>query len=133
NKTWMYMKNKMTIKREFYQDVTSTPHFITQINYEGCYIEHDDIYFDNLNNIDAELDTFNKTRIKSIIIDGGQRFRLTIIPTNNGGIKLKCNSDKINLPGKISLEGFFSIDGENVNEFIQKIKALIKDGKELNI
>jgi hypothetical protein len=127
------MKNEIIIKRDFYQDVTNSPHFITKVSYEGCYIEHDDIYFSDLGLIEHELVTFEKTRKNSITIDGGQRFRLTIIPTSNGGMKLKCNSEKSNLPGQISLEGIFNMDGEYVNEFIRNFRALIKDGRDLNI
>ena len=96
-------------------------------------IEHDDIYFGNLDEISCQLDNFEKTRKNEVIIDGGSRFKLTILPNNTGGIKLKCNSEKFNLPGRVILESYFNIDGEFVSIFINSFKELLTNGKELNI
>ncbi len=41
------MKNTLSIKREYWPEVTDMPHFIVKLYYEGCKTEVDDIYFDN--------------------------------------------------------------------------------------
>ncbi len=125
------MKNKLNIKREYWPEVTSTPHFIVEIMYEGCNIIYDDIYFDNLDQIVPDLEVLEKTRKGSVNLDGGNRFIATLEATTTGGITINFQTESFPplFPGELKLKGYFSIDGEYTSKVLGDLGKLFKDGK----
>ncbi|HHJ40559.1 MAG: hypothetical protein AXA67_10200 [Methylothermaceae bacteria B42] len=78
------MKNTLRINREYWPEVTDTPHFIVKLNYEGCKIEFDDIYFDKMDEIISQLEILNKKRTGSVELQGGFRFNTVIEKKETG-------------------------------------------------
>ncbi|KXJ39776.1 MAG: hypothetical protein AXA67_11990 [Methylothermaceae bacteria B42] len=128
------MKNTLSIKKEYWPEVTDTPHFIVKLNYEGCKIEVDDIYFDKLDEIIVRLETLNKERTGSVELQGGFRFNAVIEVKETGACQfIFATESSGEFPGKLHLEGIFSINGEDSGLFINSLIKLFRDGKEFII
>lgn len=123
------MKNTLRIGSECWPDVTEIPHFIVAIHYEGLVYECDDIYFDNLDDIVAELQELERTRQGQAVLHGGFRFQMRVTGKPSGGLDLnfKTESDAT-FPGKCTIEGCFSIDGEHAATTIEALVKLFQDG-----
>lgn len=128
------MDNSLRINSETWPDVTENPHYIVDIYYNGFSCVHDDIYFDNTDNLISKLNSLEKDRKGIIELDGGFRFKLTIEAKTLGGIVLgfRYESDDT-FPGKMQLEGYFSVEGENTAVVIKALTELLTDGKEFFI
>jgi len=129
------MKNKLNIKREYWPEVTSIPHFVVEIMYEGCNIIYDDIYFDDLDKIVPNLELLEKNRKGSVILGGGHRFVASLEATATGGITINFQTESFPpiFPGELKLKGYFSIEGEHTSKILGDLIQLFKGGKELNI
>jgi hypothetical protein len=121
------------INREVDKEITNIPRFIVDVSYEGCRIEYDDIYFDNLDELWQKIEKLEKSRKGKVTLDGGTRFRLNLCATKQGGIKIEVTAEKFNLPGRISLEGILDVEGEFVSRLIGLFKALLLEGRQLEI
>ena len=128
------MKNTLSIKREYWPEVTDTPHFIVKLDYEGCKIKADDIYFDKLDEIVINLETLNKKRTGSVALQGGFRFNAVIEAKETGACQFSFTTESSGeFPGKLNLKGCFSIDGEDLSLFIDSLIELFRDGTEFSI
>jgi len=129
------MKNELNIIREYWPEVTSIPHFIVEILYEGCKIIYDDIYFDNVDKIVPKLEALEKTRKGSVNLDGGNRFIAKLEATTTGGITINFQTESFPpiFPGELKLKGYFSIDGEYTSKVLGDLSKLFKDGKKFHI
>lgn len=128
------MTNKLSIRREYWPEVTDTPHFIVNLIYEGCNITHDDIYFNDINELIILMEALERDRKGVVNLQGGYRFNAIIESTLTGGMKFhfiaKSSSE---FPGKLILEGCFSISGEAASEFLTGLIGLLKNGQEFVI
>ena len=128
------MKNSLRIKREHWSDVTDTPHFIVTLIYQDNAYSCDDIYFDDLHNTISELQTLAQKRNGCVELDGGFRFKLLIASTSPGGLEFKFKVESgAEFPGKLSLEGYFAVDGENTQHVITALVKLFRDGEEFTL
>jgi hypothetical protein len=128
------MKNRLHIKYEKWPEVTETPHYIVEIKYEGLSYVHSDIYFDDVNEIISKLKSLEKDRKGKVELDGGFRFKLIIEARTSGGciVKFRYTSDGA-FPGKLMLEGYFTIEGEYTAPMVDMLIKLFTDGKEFVI
>lgn len=128
------MKNSLTIKSEKWPEVTETPHYIVEAIYEGSSYIHSDIYFDDINKIIVKLKSLEQDRKGRIELDGGFRFKLMIEARTLGGCKVsfRYESDDA-FPGKLVLDGHFSIEGEYTASMLNMLIKLFTDGKEFVI
>ena len=124
----------LNIKREYWPEVTNAPHFIVELRYEGCNINYDDIYFDNLNNIINKLEALEKSRKGRVTLDGGHRFAATLEAAVTGGITIYFQAESFppTFPGKLKLKGYFAVEGEYTSKIIKDLIKLFKDGKEFH-
>lgn len=126
------MRKSLEIRRAFWPEVTDVPHFIVRLNYEGCSIEYDDIYFQALDEVVVRLEEMLESRKGAVALQGGFRFDAVVESTATGGIRFgftaKSSDD---FPGRLHLEGDFSIDGEHASAFLQSLIDLFRSGKEL--
>lgn len=128
------MKNCLRIKSEKWPEVTEVPHYIVELNYEGYSFVYDDIYFDDVNNLILKLQALEKERKGSVDLDGGFRFKVAIESKTLGGIVLNFRAESdTEFPGKIIMEGYFPVEGENAGNVIGALIKLISDGKEFII
>ena len=126
------MRNSLAISREFWPEVTDTPHFIVRLNYAGCSIEHDDIYFQALDEVLVRLEEMLESRRGTVALQGGFRFDAVVESTVTGAIRFGFTTESSGgFPGKLRLEGYFSIDGEEASAFLQSLLDLFRSGKEL--
>lgn len=125
--------NCLIMIRETYEGVTTIPHFPTQIDYEGCHVEFEDLYFDNLDTLNERLVQLENTRRGTVVLDGGSRFGLTIAAENRGGIAISFRAHPVSFPGTLILEGRFVIDGEHAAQSLKAFRDLIVTGKLLRI
>jgi hypothetical protein len=128
------MKNSLRIKSSKWPEVTDKPHYTVEINYEGHSYSFDDIYFDDLKNILFNLKILEKERKGVVELDGGFRFKVAIKSTTSGGIILNFKAESgAEFPGKLTLEGHFSVEGENTANVIGALVKLFSDGNEFII
>lgn len=128
------MKNRIHINREYWPEVTTMPHFIVDIGYEGCRLSYDDIYFDKVEEAIPLLQKLERERRGAVTLDGGHRFKLTAEAASTGGMRLKfAASSSGAFPGRLELEGYFMIDGEYTAAVLGALIALLRDGKEFTI
>lgn len=129
------MTNQLIIKRGYWPDVTEMPHFIVSLVYEGCTMTHDDLYFDDIDNVVAKLEALERKRKGKVLVDGGETFIISVEATSTGGINLKFKTTSAEpiFPGKLSLEGYFEVDGEYASNNIRSLIKLFQDGKEYSI
>ncbi len=128
------MSKSLHIKREFWPDVTDRPHFVVSINYEGCFLKLDDIYFDNELVLVSDLQQLEETRSGQVILDGGFRFSLLMEATPTGGLSLRVKaSSDITFPGRLDLEGYFQIAGEYTAGTVNSLIGLLMNGDEFVI
>lgn len=133
-KTLYDMTNRISIKREYWSEVTGVPHFIVDIDYEGVLMKHDDIYFDFIEIIISELSALEKARRGNVRLDGGCRFDADIVMKTNGALSFNFKTESVfPFPGKLILEGYFAIDGEFSGTVLCSLLALFNDGKEFVI
>jgi len=125
--------NSLVIVSEVYEGVTPTPHFPTTIDYEGCHVEFDDIYYDQLETIPDQLRKLEKSRKGIVIIDGGQRFGITVKTDLHGGVVISFRACPTSFPGKLVLEGSFQFDGEHTAQTIENMVSLLIAGQTLRI
>lgn len=125
--------NRLTITSSVYAGVTELPHFPVVIDYEGCHLEIEDIYFDNIEILSEQLERLEKTRKGEIIFDGGSRFGLQAIANVHGGITICFRAAPVNFPGKLILEGCFQIDGEHAAQTVRELRRLFSKGEPLAI
>jgi hypothetical protein len=128
------MKNSLCIKYEKWPEVTETPHYIVEIKYEGLSYFHSDIYFDDVNKIISKLKSLENNRKGTIELDGGFRFKLIIEARTRGGciVSFRYASDEA-FPGKLMLDGRFTIEGEYTASLVDMLIKLFTDGKEFVI
>lgn len=126
-------KNCLVIVREVYEDVTTTPHFPTSIEYHGFHVAFDDIYFDGLASLPDQLRNLERTRSGSTVLDGGSRFRVSAKADTHGGVDIFFHAHPIDFPGTLVLEGSFHIDGEHVGQVITGLIDLIVAGQPFKI
>ena len=128
------MHNSLRITREYWPEVTDAPHFVVNLKYEGCNIVFDDIYFDKLDECIVQLEALYEERKGSVEIRGGFRFNAVIEAKSTGGIQFLISTESSSeFPGKLRLEGVFSIAGENAGLFIKSLIKLLRDGEEFII
>ncbi|WP_419590940.1 hypothetical protein, partial [Thiolapillus sp.] len=70
------MIHSLRISRELWPEVTSRPHFIMDLDYEGCRISWDDIYFAVEDEMVDRLREMRIGRKGKVALDGGFRFLL---------------------------------------------------------
>lgn len=127
------MTNQLKIRRENWPDVTETPRYIVELTYEGCSIGHDDIYIDDAD-IPAQLEMLEATRKGDVKLDGGSRFSCTVSATSRGGLHLSFRiTQGPGFPGKLAIEGYFSIDGEYAGSAIRSLIGLFRQGADFVI
>ena len=125
------MRNYLHIKRELWPEVTDRPHFYIELNYQGIDYSCEDIYFDDLPDTILKLQTLEQTRKGRVELDGGFRFKLVIETTSIGGVILNFKTESgAEFPGRLIIEGHFSIAGENAGHIIEELVKLFRDGKE---
>ncbi|TGD70715.1 hypothetical protein E4634_20830 [Mangrovimicrobium sediminis] len=123
------MSNSVLIKREMWPDVTDVPHFIVSLDYEGCSFHHDDIYFDEISEIVADLVRLNNSRKGEVKLNGGSRFSACIKAKMNGAIDILLHAESAaSFPGKLSLEGVLQVEGENASSCISSLISLFEEG-----
>jgi len=128
------MTNTLCIRSESWPDVTDRLHFIVEIIYEGCRLAHEDIYFDDESSVVSGLDRLNKTRSGQVILDGGERFSLSVESMTSGGLTLRFKgSADATFPGKLNLEGFFLVDGEYAETTIKALTGIFQKGGDFVI
>ncbi len=126
------MKNSLELSREFWPEVTDMPHFIVRLNYAGCRIEYDDIYFQALHEVVVRLEEMLESRRGAVALQGGFRFDAVVESTATGALRFGFTTESSGgFPGKLRLEGYFSIDGEDASAFIQSLIDLFRSGKKL--
>ena len=128
------MKNRLSIKREYWPEVTDTPHFVVNLIYEGCNVSYDDIYFDDINEAIALLESLERDRKGVVYLQGGCRFSAIIAVSATGAIQFNFITESLaEFPGKRRIEGCFSISGEDVSVFLKSLVDLFTNGKEFII
>ena len=128
------MHHHLNIRPELWPEITDQPHFVIDLEYAGCTLHFDDIYFDNIEETCARLRQLARERQGSALLDGGFRFSLAIEIMPRGDIKLAFHAEsEPPFPGKLSLDGFFQRDGEYASSLLQDILDLLKYGKELSL
>ncbi len=125
--------NHLIMTRKVYEGVTTMPHFPTSIDYEGCHVEFEDIYFNQPEILLERINQLEKTRKGTIFLDGGSRFQLTIEADVHGGISISFRASPITNPGTLILGGSFVFDGEHAAPIIKKFNDLFGKGEELHI
>jgi hypothetical protein len=128
------MMRKLWINREYWPEVTDVPHFVVKLDYEGHAYACDDIYFDNFDNMLAELEGLQRDRRGRILLDGGFRFKAVIeIDVRGGlGIGFWVETDAA-FPGKMRLEGTFNVDGECSGQVLNRLIGLFRDGEAFSL
>ena len=128
------MSNSISISREYWPEVTDEPHFIISIDYEGCCIKFDDIYFKGLDDVITRLEALKDERKGGVTLNGGFRFNASIEPTHSGAIQFKFFTESsADFPGRLCLEGYSVIPGEDATRFTGSLIRLFRDGKALNL
>lgn len=128
------MINTLSIKRGYWPEVTDTPHFVVKLQYQGCQIEFDDIYFDKINEVVVQLETLYEERKGIVELHGGFRFNAVVEAKERGALQFRFSTESSGgFPGRLRLEGFFLIDGENSALFIRSLIDLFRGGKEFVI
>ena len=127
------MINRLLIRRGYWPDVTETPHYIVELEYEGCSVSHDDIYID-IDNILGQLESLETTRKGEARLDGGSRFRCSIAATSHGGLQMDFRiTHGPGFPGKLSIDGYFAVDGEFSGSTIRSLIGLFRHGTDFVI
>ena len=128
------MRNSLKISREFWPEVTDEPHFIVRLNYAGCRIEYDDIYFQALDETLVDLEAMLESRRGAVVLQGGFRFNAVVESTATGAVRFGFTAESSgDFPGKLHLEGYFFIDGENASAFLQSMIDLFRNGTALTL
>ena len=128
------MKNHLRIKSERWPEVTDVPDYIVEINYEGISCVHGDIYFDDKEVLVSKLRALENDRKGSVELDGGVRFKILAKAKTVGGITLSFRHESdATFPGKLVLEGYFSVDGENTAQVVEELIGLLTDGNKFAI
>ena len=125
--------NHLSLRREYYEGVSNLPHFLVGIDYEGCQICFDDIYFDEPSALARELQILERCRNGQVALDGGSRFRLTVSVERGGELLCRFRAEPNDFPGKLQLEGFFSIDGEFTGMALHALIRLLSEGCPLTL
>ncbi len=128
------MTNALSIKSDSWPDVTEKLHFAIDIKYEGCRLFHEDIYFDDESVVVSGLQRLNESRSGKVTVDGGERFGLAVEATRSGGLilKFKAASDS-RFPGRLDLEGFFSVEGEYFESTVKALARIFQRGGEFAV
>ncbi len=125
------MKNRLSIQRECWPEVTGTPHFIVDLAYQGCRLRHDDIYFDKLENLVPGLDALEQARKGSLGLRGGSRFDALLEITSTGAVEFRFRTEEPNdFPGRLTLQGHFLVSGEFTSRVLESLVRLFRDGDE---
>ena len=128
------MRNTLSIRKEYWPEVTDTPHFVIKLQYEGCKIEFDDIYFDKLEDILVQIEMLDKERKGIVELNGGFRFNAVIEPKETGSLQFNFSVESSGgFHGKLHLEGVFLIAGEDSCLFIRSLIDLFRYGKHFVI
>lgn len=127
------MTNRLSIRREYWPDVTETPHYIVELKYEGCSVSHDDIYI-GVDDALIQLETLEATRKGDVKLDGGSRFRCTVAATSSGGLQVNFGiTQGPGFPGKLAIDGYFAVDGEFAGSTIRSLIGLFRHGTDFVI
>ena len=122
------------ISRESWPELTTRPHFVVDLDYAGCRIDWDDIYWDAQEQLPARLRALREARRGKVVLDGGFRFALTVEMRATGGVLLKFRTESgMEFPGKRVLEGFFEVDGEYTDAVLSGLLALLEKGHSFTI
>ncbi|WP_419638144.1 hypothetical protein [Thiolapillus sp.] len=128
------MIHSLRISRELWPEVTSRPHFIMDLDYEGCRISWDDIYFAVEDEMVDRLREMRIGRKGKVALDGGFRFLLTVEMQATGGVTLGFRTESgAEFPGKRILEGFFEVGGEYTDALLGGLVDLIDKGRPFSI
>ena len=123
------MKNSLIIKSDVWPEVTATPHYIVELNYEAHSSICEDVYFDDVEKIVSELTALEVSRSGRVELDGGHLFKLVVEATVSGGLVLDFRFESgNNFPGKLVLEGFFPVEGEHTAHVIEALWKLFVEG-----
>jgi hypothetical protein len=125
--------NKLAIRSETYEGVTEVPHFPVVIDYEGCHVQMEDIYIDDLKAIADSLGRLEGSRTGEVRLDGGSRFTVVLSIDSHGGLLVRFQAEPVPFPGRLLLEGYFRIDGEYTGQYILGFQKLLKEGAPISI
>lgn len=124
---------KLTIKKDVYEGVTESPHFPVVIDYEGCHVEIEDLYFGNIRTLSDSILNWERLRTGEVHLDAGSRFSATLSLNSHGALVIRFRAEPTPFPGRLFLEGSFIIDGEYTGQYLMKFVKLINEGETLNI
>jgi hypothetical protein len=125
---------KLWIGREYWPEVTDAPRFVVKLDYEGYACACDDIYFDSLDSMLAELEEMQRNRQGRVLLDGGFRFKAVIEIDARGGLVISFWVETgAAFPGKMRLEGAFNVDGEYCTQVLAQWIRLFRDGEDFSL
>lgn len=133
--TGVHATRSLTIGRESYEGVTTTPHFPIEIAYFGHYVAFDDIYVDDPRRFIRELQALELGRAGEACFDGGSRIRIRFRCDPHGGMVVSFRSEQRQpgFPGSCVLEGSIEVAGERVGELVRSFEHLFRDGTPVSI
>ena len=105
--------------------------YITDLAYHGCRLRHDDIYFDQPDDLVSRLEALEQDRAGSVGLHGGSRFDALLELTATGAVDFRFRIEEpAGFPGKLVLEGRFLVGGEFTSTILDTLVRLFRDGEE---
>ena len=125
--------NQLIMTSAVYEGVTAEPHFPTTIDFEGCHLEFEDIYFNRPQEIAERFLQLANSRKGFVECDGGSRFGLSVKTDVHGGVTISFRASPLTFTGKLFIEGSFVFDGEHAEPELWKFCELFSKGVKLVI